>query len=95
MGRKKELHYFFLRQKPVMLLVNLAKENKLRYASVLAKEVDCTYSHTVKIINMLKDSGLVEFNKKGRLKTIALTNTGKELAANFSKTISLFQKVDR
>jgi len=78
-----------------MLLVNLAKENKLRYASVLAKEVDCTYSHTVKIINMLKDSGLVEFNKKGRLKTIALTNTGKELAANFSKTISLFQKVDR
>jgi predicted transcriptional regulator len=95
MGRKKELHYFFLRPKPVMLLVNLSKENKLRYASVLAKEVDCTYSHTVKIIKMLKDCGLVEFTKKGRLKTIALTNTGKELASNLSKAMSLFQKVDR
>lgn len=94
MGRKKNLHYFFLRQKPVMLLVNLSKENKLRYTSVLAKEVDCTYSHTVKIIKMLKESGLVEFNKKGRLKTIALTSPGKEIATNLSRTISLFEKAD-
>lgn len=95
MGRKKDLHYFFLRQKPVMLLINLSRENKLRYASILAKEVDCTYSHTVKIIKMLKENGLVDFSKKGRLKTIALTPTGKELAANLSRAISLFNKADR
>ena len=95
MARKKDLYYFFLRQKPVMLLVNLTKDSKLRYASVLAKEVDCTYSHTVKIIQMLKDNGLVEFNKKGRLKTITLTSPGKELATHLSRAMSLFDKVDR
>jgi len=94
MGRKKDLHYFFLRQKPVMLLINISKDSKLRYASVLAKEVDCTYSHTVKIIKMLKESGLVEFSKKGRLKTIALTSTGRELATNLAKAVSIFEKVD-
>lgn len=78
-----------------MLLVNLSKDNKLRYASVLAKEVDCTYSHTVKIIQMLKDNGLVEFNKKGRLKTIALTSMGKDIASTLSRTMSLFDKAGR
>ena len=78
-----------------MLLINLSRDSKLRYASVLAKEVDCTYSHTVKIIKMLKDCGLVEFSKKGRLKTIALTSSGKEIASNLSKTISLFDRADK
>lgn len=93
MVKKKSVHHFFLRRKPVMILVNLAKDTKLRYASVIAKEVDCTYSHTVRILNLLKKNGLVEFNKNGRLKTINLTANGKELANNFSKTISLFDKI--
>jgi predicted transcriptional regulator len=94
MGRKKGLHYFFLRQKPVMLLVNLSKDNKLRYTSILAKEVDCTYSHTVKIVKMLKEYGLVEFSKKGRLKTIELTPMGKDIATTLAKTVYLFEKAD-
>ena len=94
-ARKKELHYFFMRQKPVMILVNLSKDNKLRYASVLAKEVDCTYSHTVRILQMMKDSGLVEFNKRGRLKEIQLTTLGKEIAGHLAKTISLFGKAGK
>jgi DNA-binding MarR family transcriptional regulator len=77
-----------------MLLINLSRDSKLRYASVLAKEVDCTYSHTVKIIKMLKDNNLVDFSKKGRLKTIALTTSGKEIASNLARTISLFEKAD-
>ena len=77
-----------------MMLINLAKDSKLRYASVLAKEVDCTYSHTVRILGMMKDNGLVDFDKKGRLKTIKLTETGKEIASTFSKTMQLFQKIN-
>ena len=95
MAKKKNLHHFFLRRKPVMILVNLAKDNKIRYASVLAKEVDCTYSHTVRILNILQKNNLVEFNKNGRLKTIKLTNYGKEIANNLSKTINLFDKIER
>ena len=95
MAKKNEMYHFFLRKKPVMILVNLAKDTKLRYASVIAKEVDCTYSHTVRILDILKRNGLVEFNKNGRLKTITLTSNGKEIANNFSKTLGLFDRVDR
>lgn len=96
MGAKKQnLYCFFLRKKPVMILINLAKNNKLRYASVLAKEVDCTYSHTVKIIQMMNDNGIVEFDKKGRLKSIKLTPLGEEIAANLTKTVSLFHKAEK
>lgn len=92
---KRGLHHFFLRQKPVKIIVNLAKDSKLRYASVLAKEVNCTYSHTVRILNILQKNKIVEFDKKGRLKTIKLTPVGKEIANNLSKTISLFDKTER
>lgn len=95
MGAKKNLYSFFLRKKPVNILVNLAKDSTLRYASVLAKEVDCTYSHTVRILNTMKNCGLVDFSKKGRLKTIVLTPVGKELANHLSKAMVLFKKVDK
>jgi DNA-binding MarR family transcriptional regulator len=52
----------------------------MRYGSVLAKEVDCTYSHAVKILQTLEDLKLVEFEKKGRIKLIKLTKQGKEVA---------------
>jgi len=46
----------------------------------LAKEVDCTYSHAVKILQTLKALKLVEFEKKGRIKLIKLTKKGNEVA---------------
>jgi predicted transcriptional regulator len=52
----------------------------MRYGSVLAKEVDCTYSHAVKILQTLESLGLVEFEKKGRIKLIKLTKKGKDVA---------------
>jgi len=90
---KKDLFYFFVRKKPVMILINLAKDGKLRYASVLSKEVDCTYSHTVRILNMLQKHGLVKFDKKGRLKTVELTGTGKEIAKELQKAKILFDNL--
>ena len=95
MTSKMELYQFFLRHKPVKLLTNLAKDSKVRYASALAKEVDCTYSHTVRILNILEKNGVVEFDKKGRLKTIKLTPAGKEIANCLSRTMTLFDKIER
>ena len=92
--KKKGLHYFFLRSKPINILMSLKKDNKLQYASMLSKEANCTYSHTVKILNKLKQHGLVEFTKKGRLKAVNLTSVGHEIASNFSKTISSMKKLD-
>ena len=70
----------FFRRKPALMLVALRKMSKVRYGSVLAKEVDCTYSHAVKILQILEQLGLVVFEKKGRIKIIKLTKKGAEIA---------------
>ena len=72
----------FFRRKPALMLVALKKVSKARYGSVLAKEVDCTYSHAVKILQTLEDLNLVVFEKKGRIKLIKLTKKGQEIAEN-------------
>ncbi|MBR9677926.1 MAG: hypothetical protein GOU97_01335 [Nanoarchaeota archaeon] len=89
---QKTLKDIFLRVKPVLIMVQLLKNND-KYASVLAKEVDCTYSHTVRILQELKKKSLVEFEKKGRLKLVSLTKPGKEIATYFRDLIKSFEKV--
>ena len=51
-----------------------------KYATIIAKEVDCTYSHTVKLLDLFKILGLVDFEKKGRIKIVKLTELGEDLA---------------
>lgn len=70
----------FFRRKPAMMLIALKKVNKAKYGSILAKDVDCTYSHAVKILQTLEKMGLVAFEKQGRIKVIKLTKKGKEVA---------------
>ena len=70
----------FFRRKPALMLVALRKISKARYGSILAKEVDCTYSHAVKILQTLEKLSLVSFEKKGRIKLIKLTKKGQEVA---------------
>jgi len=70
----------FFRRKPALMIVSLKRNNRIRYGSVLAKEVDCTYSHAVKILQVLENLKLVDFEKKGRIKLIKLTKKGIEVA---------------
>jgi len=63
-----------------MMLVSLKKNVRMRYGSILAKEIDCTYSHAVKILQTLKDLKLVDFEKQGRIKVIKLTKKGRSVA---------------
>ncbi|MBS3077642.1 winged helix DNA-binding protein [Candidatus Pacearchaeota archaeon] len=72
----------FFRRKPALMLVALKRVARVRYGSILAKEVDCTYSHAVKILQGLERLGLVVFEKKGRIKLIKLTKKGAEVAEN-------------
>ncbi len=76
---KDNLDIFF-RRKPAMMLVSLKKNTRMRYGSILAKEIDCTYSHAVKILQILEQLNLVYFEKKGRIKVIKLTKKGKDIA---------------
>ena len=70
----------FFRRKPALMLVSLKKNTRMRYGSILAKEVDCTYSHAVKILQTLEVLKLVDFEKRGRIKVIKLTKKGIEVA---------------
>ena len=64
------------------MIIALKKISRVRYGSLLAKEVDCTYSHAVKILQILEKLGLVLFEKKGRIKLIKLTKRGEDIADN-------------
>jgi predicted transcriptional regulator len=70
----------FFRRKPAMMLIALKRVSRAKYGSILAKEVDCTYSHAVKILQTLEELGLVAFEKKGRIKIVKLTKRGIEVA---------------
>ena len=75
----------FFRRKPALMLVALKKLSRARYGSILAKEVDCTYSHAVKILQTLERLELVVFEKKGRIKSITLTENGNRIAEFIEK----------
>ena len=68
-----------------MVLVALRQNSRNRYGSVLAKEVDCTYSHAVKILQEMEKASLVTFEKQGRIKTISLTDSGEKVAEFIEK----------
>ncbi len=88
----KDMEELFLRKKPVRLLLNI-KLGSNKYISVLAKETDCTYSHTVKLLELFKDLGLVEFDKQGRIKYVKLTQEGTDIATDFESALRKFAKL--
>ncbi len=75
-----ELRNMFLHGKPARILVGIKRGHESKYASILSREADCTYSHTVKILNTFQDHDLVKFEKEGRKKLVDLTDEGAELA---------------
>lgn len=83
--RTKKIFNVFFREKPAMMLVTLLNSQQEHYASSLAKVVDCTYSHIVKILNEMQKAGLVTFRKQGRLKVLKLTDKGKDVAEAIDK----------
>jgi len=78
----KAIFDVFFREKPAMMLVELKNASENVYASVLAKQIDCTYSHVVKILQEMQKADLINFKKEGRLKLLELTRKGKEIASN-------------
>jgi predicted transcriptional regulator len=81
----------YLHVKPVRLLISLKSGPK--YATILSKEIDCTYSHTVKLLEQFKKLGLVNFEKKGRIKIVKLTSVGEDLAHAFEGVMMKLNKL--
>ncbi len=80
MKDKDEIFKVFFREKPTLMLVELLNTEDNLYASSLAKQIDCTYSHVVKILQQMEKHELINFEKLGRLKLLTLTKKGQEVA---------------
>lgn len=78
--KKAAVFNIFFREKPAMMLVGLKNAKNEMYASALAKQIDCTYSHVVKILQEIEKAGLITFKKQGRLKLLKLTKIGEQVA---------------
>ena len=91
-NKQNHLDLLFLHAKPVKMLISLKKDS-VRYATQVAKSVDCTYSHTVKVLDNFKRLGLVSFNKKGRIKIVKLTELGTDIAHDFEGLERKFEKI--
>ena len=88
MIKPKKIFNVFFREKPALMLLHLLQKNGDVYASSLAKSVDCTYSHVVKVLQDMQKAGLVTFEKRGRLKVLLLTKKGIEVASLIEKVVS-------
>lgn len=93
-SKEKDLVKLFLRNKPAFILMKIYSCTNKCYASTIAKEVDCTYSHTVRIIQIFEKKKLLTFEKKGRIKTIHLTKKGKKIAETLKKLITQIHEKD-
>jgi len=89
MATKEKVFNIFFREKPAMMLVGLKNSKGAIYASSLAKQIDCTYSHVVKILQEMEKAGLINFEKHGRLKLLTLTKKGSDVADNISSIRNL------
>lgn len=91
MDNNKIFNVFF-REKPAMVLITLKNNKNEVYASSLAKVIDCTYSHVVKILQEMEKEGLVNFEKEGRLKLLTLTKKGIDVADHIDRIKTLLLK---
>ncbi|MBS3175697.1 hypothetical protein J4457_00490 [Candidatus Woesearchaeota archaeon] len=83
--QSKQLFNVLFREKPAMMLVELKNAKGEMYASSLAKKIDCTYSHVVKILQEMERENLIHFNKQGRLKLLTLTKKGTDVAEGIDR----------
>lgn len=92
--QKNFFELLFLHPKPVKMLTSL-KNDEIKYATQVSKAVDCTYSHTVKVLENFRRLGLVVFEKKGRIKIVRLTEDGLDIAHDFEGIRRKFGKMHK
>ena len=86
---EKDLFYFVFRDKPAGVLLALLDRDSPPYASILAKEVDCTYPHIVKILAEFNKRDLIKVSSVGRTKPLVLTPKGRKITGKIKELRAL------
>jgi len=92
LGSEDIFKELFLQEKPSQMLVFLKGGDEPNYATEVSKGVDCTYSHTIKVLDQFEELDLVEFSKEGRVKLIELTDDGEEIAHDLEGLVRKFER---
>jgi len=85
----------FVNVKSAKILVSLSDPSKDNYASEISSNVECTYSHAVRILQKFEDRDLVESKKEGRKKIMELTPEGEEIAKDMGDLIHTIDGIKR
>lgn len=83
---KGDVAFFFLRDKPAMALLAV-RDLAPAYASAVAKAIDSTVPHTLKILAEMERQGLITSAPEGRIRRLDLTDQGQRAAAAISDLI--------
>ncbi len=78
--------FFFLRDKPAMALLAV-RDLDPAYPSAVAKTIDSTVPHTLKILAEMEDLGLISSHPSGRIRRLDLTDHGRRAADALSDLI--------
>lgn len=84
----------FFKDKPLRALVSLGKKDKIWYASMLCKEIDCTYPHMMKLMDIFESEGLIKTEGQGRINIIRLTEKGEDLSQELENLLRRIDKLD-
>src|SRR3989338_1059771 len=85
----------FFKQKPVRALASLAQKDSVWYASMLCKEIDCTYPHLTNLLKEFERQNLITTTGQGRIKIIELTDTGDDLAHDLENLLRRMDKIEK
>lgn len=74
-----DLSKFLLNEKPCRLLVEVGKKSE-PFGKEISKEIDSTYSHTLRVVDRFEELGLISRERRGRKVVLSLTEDGEKVA---------------
>lgn len=94
MNDRDDISDLFFKRKPVGILIAI-RQNTESYALQISRDVDVTYSHTVKVLNKMKEYELVSFERKSRKKIVRLTEDGEKIAKHLQQAQNAMNEKQR
>jgi len=83
--------FFFLKDKPGLALLAVRDLDPPAYASKVAKEIDSTFSHTVKMLSKMEGMSLIRSRPEGRIRRLELTERGEKAATVISELMEVLR----
>ena len=78
-----------LKEKQIKIILLLLKQEKNNYISDIAKLTGVSYVHVSRFLSACEDKKLISYEKHGRIKSIFLTDKGKEVANHIEKILEI------